>query len=782
MTLNFISYTEGGSKVGILTRRLLKIFRLERVTIAYGKARVKTKILTQSRRSQKPIFELRSVYFPLLLTMSALSLFADEESTSPSSSPPQLVLESAIAGKNVLYPGQRTTLKYNYYYTGLIQLDKEELPLLDPADFIKIGEKEIKNNVVNGISIQEISQMVEAVKPGVYPLGPSMIEGYAYRENEQGQRVRISPKMTSKAPVVTITVLPFPDQDTPKSFNGAIGTGLEFKTALLNSPQIYLDDTFSLELTITGQQPLRVLPLPDICCQPGFSGFFRTGDLPPILSLNGNEIRAKVSLRPLIIDIHEIPPLSFSYFDPNLAKYITLQSKAIPIIVRPSKHLQEQKQTVTPQPAEKNYNAEKSHIESFVLNESDLKNLNFGSWWVLSILPIGLTLIYCLKRLNSQFRKTVNQSLPDSLNIFKRSLMSPKGSGAYFYGITYALKTALLEANMIKNIQIDTEELSDQGTIGQVKTFLSGLNEHHFSNKTKANYTSIEKEGANLLKNINKQAVPETLANSEKNFFSRYPLIWIIPGCLVIPIVIFLLAYPASKDKGQLKIAMDEYRIGEEAKTIAEKQTAFNRSLTNYLQLEDASLPSHGNGKLFVNIGNAYFQLQEYPQAKFYYTQAEVLKPGSADIKEALTAVDKKLGIAQNNVKTLFPVFLSLPERLQLFFTLSLIALILMAFMIKHPLTQIKHGLKIISCLIAILLVSFVYTQYFSPVEAILLHSANIKRDAGIQYANAGNGPLPAGTRVEVIDIVDDGSWVKIITSDGILGYVPNDKIRIIKG
>ncbi len=58
----FLGYTEGGSKVGILTRRLLKIFRLERVTIAYGKAQVKTKILMQSRRSQKPIFESRSVY------------------------------------------------------------------------------------------------------------------------------------------------------------------------------------------------------------------------------------------------------------------------------------------------------------------------------------------------------------------------------------------------------------------------------------------------------------------------------------------------------------------------------------------------------------------------------------------------------------------------------------------------------------------------------------------------------------------------------------------------
>jgi len=57
-----VNYTEGGSKVGILTRRLLKIFRLERGTIAYGKARVKTKILMQSRRRQKPIFESRSVY------------------------------------------------------------------------------------------------------------------------------------------------------------------------------------------------------------------------------------------------------------------------------------------------------------------------------------------------------------------------------------------------------------------------------------------------------------------------------------------------------------------------------------------------------------------------------------------------------------------------------------------------------------------------------------------------------------------------------------------------
>lgn len=59
-------YTEGNSEVGILTRRrLLRVFRLEQATIAYGKAREKTEILMQSRRSRKPIFESPSVYTEL---------------------------------------------------------------------------------------------------------------------------------------------------------------------------------------------------------------------------------------------------------------------------------------------------------------------------------------------------------------------------------------------------------------------------------------------------------------------------------------------------------------------------------------------------------------------------------------------------------------------------------------------------------------------------------------------------------------------------------------------
>lgn len=43
-------------------RFLLKFFFQERVVIASGKTRVETKILIQSQRGRKPIFESRSVY------------------------------------------------------------------------------------------------------------------------------------------------------------------------------------------------------------------------------------------------------------------------------------------------------------------------------------------------------------------------------------------------------------------------------------------------------------------------------------------------------------------------------------------------------------------------------------------------------------------------------------------------------------------------------------------------------------------------------------------------
>jgi len=52
----FFYYTEGGSKIGILARRLLKIFRLERVTIAKGQGTSEDKNFDAKRNAVKNQF------------------------------------------------------------------------------------------------------------------------------------------------------------------------------------------------------------------------------------------------------------------------------------------------------------------------------------------------------------------------------------------------------------------------------------------------------------------------------------------------------------------------------------------------------------------------------------------------------------------------------------------------------------------------------------------------------------------------------------------------------
>ncbi|MCC5709535.1 hypothetical protein LH488_27915, partial [Klebsiella pneumoniae] len=66
--------------------------------------------------------------------------------------------------------------------------------------------------------------------------------------------------------------------------------------------------------------------------------------------------------------------------------------------------------------------------------------------------------------------------------------------------------------------------------------------------------------------------------------------------------------YPSQSDE-----AYQSYVEGEKAQTIADRKTQFNHALTLYKDLDNKYHPDFGNGKLFYNIANTYFQLGEYP-------------------------------------------------------------------------------------------------------------------------------------------------------------------------
>ena len=246
-----------------------------------------------------------------------------------------LKLEAFIDGPHELYPGQITKLVYRYVYQGNISLSQEILPMLEAKGLQKIERYETKNYTEGSASVFEIAQKVQAIKPGEFSWGPSSIEGVVYVEDALGNKQLTTTKLVSKAPAVQLTVKPFPLEGKPASFNGAFGR-FTFQVSLTTPSKISVGDPINLDIAIAGQTSnWDSVASPELCCQPGFAGFFKLSDLPPISKMEGDSKHFMVNMHPMTSSIKSIPVIQFSYFEPESGRYTTLYSTAIPLSVAP---------------------------------------------------------------------------------------------------------------------------------------------------------------------------------------------------------------------------------------------------------------------------------------------------------------------------------------------------------------------------------------------------------------------------------------------------------------
>lgn len=254
---------------------------------------------------------------------------------------------------------------------------------------------------------------------------------------------------------------------------------------------------------------------------------------------------------------------------------------------------------------------------------------------------------------------------------------------------------------------------------------------------------------------------------------------------LICLLVLFTLAIGLRGGDPRLKVANDNYQLGEKAKTIDQRQLAFNRALDAYVGLEQDYQPIYGNGRLYYDIGNTYFQLGKYGWTILYYQRAKALMPREEMVQHNLALVQEKLALPHEGGPGIggrvffFHTFLSLPERLQLFSVLCLFSLFFASACIWSNQLWYFRGCVVSLVLTCIMLLSLGYTRYLAPIEATLVQSTELRRDAGEQFAKVGKLPLPAGTSLEVLSILPDGSWFKVLSPSGDLGYVPQEAIRL---
>jgi len=131
-----------------------------------------------------------------------------------------------------------------------------------------------------------------------------------------------------------IVVKALPQEGRPDSFRGAVG---QYTMTLKAAPtDIDVGDPITLTLTIRGTGRMDSLQAPLLASQKSLTADFRVaaeeaaGTVTKKVKVFNQTIRAKHA------NVTSIPPIRFSYFDPQADRYVTLMSDAIPLSVKES--------------------------------------------------------------------------------------------------------------------------------------------------------------------------------------------------------------------------------------------------------------------------------------------------------------------------------------------------------------------------------------------------------------------------------------------------------------
>ena len=134
-----------------------------------------------------------------------------------------------------------------------------------------------------------------------------------------------------------LEVLPLPKENAPPAFNGAVGN---YSLSVTASPtNVAVGDPITVTIQIAGRGALDSITLPAQTNWQQFKLYPPTSDLQPMdndpLGITGAKI-FKLTAVPMSMDVRELPPFTFSFFDPSQKSYQTLVQPATPLIVRPS--------------------------------------------------------------------------------------------------------------------------------------------------------------------------------------------------------------------------------------------------------------------------------------------------------------------------------------------------------------------------------------------------------------------------------------------------------------
>lgn len=293
---------------------------------------------------------------------------------------------------------------------------KEKIDIGD----LKVSRESYNNQVYNTVVLQKL--IIFPQKTGKLEIGSFDINGVisirktrkARDQWEQwmyGNKVTTSENTNVKinSPKLFIQVKPLPEAGKPDNFSGLIG---QFSMqAQMDKKQVNANDAINLKIKIKGKGNIDLLDISAPQLPPDFESYDPKISTKKEIGIDG--VHGSKTFEYLIIPRAEgkfrIPPITFSYFDSKLKKYVTLRSDTFDIQVGQGNG---ENGTITQSKQDIQYI--KKDIQYIHTNEADLQEIDshfFNSLWhwlSLSLLLILGGIIYIFMKKQATARADVS--------------------------------------------------------------------------------------------------------------------------------------------------------------------------------------------------------------------------------------------------------------------------------------------------------------------------------------------------------------------------------------
>lgn len=259
----------------------------------------------------------------------------------------QLAFLRLVLPKTNAYLGEIITGELQFYFRQGVQLADQPRLTGIPAEGFSVGkivpgaqrQAQIGNTFYTVIPA---TVALTAIKTGPLVIGPITASVVVQLPSPNGQRdifgrffnrgeQRQMPLATETG---NVQCAPLPEENKPANFNGAIGN---YTMAVSVGPtNVATGDPITVRVQISGRGALDALSLPEQNAWHDFKAYPPTAKVETAdpLGLQGTKTFEQI-ITPESTDIKELPPFSFSFFDPDAKSYHTLSQPGVKLTVRP---------------------------------------------------------------------------------------------------------------------------------------------------------------------------------------------------------------------------------------------------------------------------------------------------------------------------------------------------------------------------------------------------------------------------------------------------------------